>query len=233
MGSFDVAIEELLNQWEPRIGRPTCGPGCSNCCDRTTIFLSSAETLRIVDYQQPDRAQAALLQTLDLSDAASARNSLIDLGPCLFLTESKHCGLYDARPDACRACHVWHAADYCGRDDYDMCTPSELNALRVDRIHELMLAEFDAGRRPFWGQLLPMTAILSQHRDRYLQGEDLSELVDPAWLTTELIEFPLRSYLESERRRLAHDFAADENPMGHPRAANAPERAFLAAFALD
>ena len=233
MGSFDVAIETLLNEWEPRIGRPTCGPGCSNCCERTTVYISSAEALRVVDYRRPDRAQAQRLQTLDLSDTASARNSLIDLGPCVFLDKAGCCGIYEARPDACRACHVWHAADYCGRDDYDMCTPAELNALRVDRIHELMLAELVAGRRPFWGHLLPMTTVLGEYRDRYLQGEDLSAVINPAWLTTELIEFPAPGELESERARLAQQFTTEENPMGQPRAAAARDRAFLSAFPED
>jgi Fe-S-cluster containining protein len=233
MASFDVAIEALLQQWEPKIGRPTCGPGCSNCCERTTVLLSSAEALRIVDYRRPDPAQARRLQTLDLSSAAAALNSLIDLGPCVFLDEAKCCGVYEARPDACRVCHVWHAADYCGREDYDMCTPAELNALRVDRIHESMLDEFEAGRRPFWGQLLPMTAVLSEHRDRYFRGDDLSTLIDSAWLAAELIEFPSAAELKSERTRLAQQFSTEENPMGHPRAADARDRSFLAAFSQD
>lgn len=233
MPSFDVAIEALLSQWAPRIGRPTCGPGCSNCCERTTIFLSSAEALRIVDQKRPDPEQWSLLRTLDCSSSAAARNSLIDLGPCVFLDETKRCSVYEARPDACRACHVWHPADFCGREDYDMCTPAELNALRVDRIHELMLAEWTAGRRPFWGQLLPMTAVLGEHRERYLHGEDLRALIDPSWLVTELVEFPSLAELERERVRLAQQFATEENPLGHPRAENAPDLAFLAAFPLD
>jgi Fe-S-cluster containining protein len=233
MASFDVAIEMLLSQWEPTIGRPTCGPGCSNCCERTTVYVSSAEALRVVDYRRPDPVQTQRLQLLDLSSAASARNSLIELGPCVFLDEANCCGIYEARPDACRVCHVWHGADYCGREDYDMCTPAELNALRVDRIHEVMLSEFAAGRRPFWGQLLPMTVVLGEHRERYVQGEDLRAFIDPAWLTTELIEFPSRAELESERAQLAQQFATEENPLGHPRAAEAPDRRYLDAFPLD
>jgi len=85
-----------------------------------------------------------------------AQNALINLGPCIFLNEASTCEVYQARPDACRACHVWHTAEHCGREDYDMCTPAELNALRVDRIHQLMLEELNLDRRPFWGQLLPM-----------------------------------------------------------------------------
>jgi Fe-S-cluster containining protein len=233
MASFDVAIEALLREWEPKIGRPTCGPGCSNCCEQTTVYISSAEALRVVEFRLPDPAHTARLQTLDLSTPSTARNSLIDLGPCVFLNEAGCCGIYEARPDACRVCHVWHPADYCGREDYDMCTPAELNELRVDRIHEVMLAEFAAGRCPFWGQLLPMTAVLAEHRDCYLQGEDLSTRINPAWLDAELIEFPTRSQLEAEKLRLAHQFAAEENPMGLPRAADAPNRAYLAAFQQD
>ena len=79
----------------------------------------------------------------------AAQNALIDLGPYIFLNEASTCDVYQARPDACRACHVWHTAEHCGREDYDMCTPAEFNALRVDRIHQLMLEELNLGRRLF------------------------------------------------------------------------------------
>ena len=174
-------------------------------------------------------------------DPVEAQNSLIDSGPCVFLNEAGRCGVYEARPDACRACHVWHAAEHCGRDDYDMCSPAELNALRVDRIHQLMLQELDLGRRPFWGQLLPMIATVDRFRGPYLAGENLANQVDPNWVHSELIEFPsngesqtdIRMFLESERQRLKMLFKTEENPMGFPRAADASDRAFLAAFPLD
>jgi len=73
-------------------------------------------------------------------------------------------------------------AEHCGREDYDMCTPAEFNALRVDRIHQLMLEELNLGRRLF---------------------------------------------------RLRTLFRSEENPMGFPRAAAAPDRDFLEAFPLD
>lgn len=170
-----------------------------------------------------------------------AQNSLIDLGPCIFLNETSTCDVYQARPDACRACHVWHTAEHCGREDYDMCTPAELNALRVDRIHQLMLEELNLGRRPFWGQLLPMIVTLDEFQGPYLAGGNLADHVDQRWLQSELIEFPasgrslseVRTFLESERVRLRILFRSEENPMGFPRAADAPDRDFLKAFPLD
>ena len=161
--SFDVALESLLTAWEPRIGRPTCGPGCSRCCERSTIFISSAEALRMLEFvgensdlrAEWQRRVVRLRENHD-DGPVEAQNALINLGPCIFLNEASTCEVYQARPDACRACHVWHTAEHCGREDYDMCTPAELNALRVDRIHQLMLEELNLDRRPFWGQLLPM-----------------------------------------------------------------------------
>lgn len=238
--SFDVALESLLYEWEPKIGPPTCGPGCSGCCERSTIFLSSAEALRIHNFVENTplhsqwRVRAASLRDLVFEDAASAHNSLIDLGSCVFLDDTRRCGVYDVRPDACRACHVWHPAEFCSREDYDMCTPSELNALRVDRIHELMIEEFKQGRFPFWGQLLPMIAVFDEHKERYLNGEDIRSRIEPLWLETELIEFPDdRAFLEADRARLKQLFAEEENPMGYPRVAASPDRSFLAAFPLD
>ncbi len=246
--SFDVALESLLSEWEPRIGRPTCGPGCSRCCERTTVIISSSEALRVLDFAGEDsdwqsewRRRSSKLRESGHDDPVEAQNALIDLGPCTFLDDEGSCGIYEARPDACRACHVWHTADHCGREDYDMCTPAELNALRVDRIHELMIKELDLGRRPFWGQLLPMVATLDDLRDRYAAGEDLSGEVDQRWLQSELIEFParerspadIRAFLETERGRLKSLFGSELNPMGFPRAADAPDREFLEAFPLD
>ena len=246
--SFDVALESLLADWEPRIGRPTCGPGCSRCCERMTVIISSAEALRLLDHigdnsdlRNEWQRRAATLRAAPHDDPVESQNALIDLGPCTFLNDEGSCGIYEARPDACRACNVWHAADHCGREDYDMCTPAELNALRVDRIHGLMLEELDLGRRPFWGQLLPMVVSVDEHRDRYTAGDDLADTVDQNWLQSELIEFParqgtpsdIRIFLETERERLKQLFGAEENPMGYPRCADAPDRDFLAAFPLD
>jgi len=28
LADFDVALENLLSAWEPRLGKPSCGPGC-------------------------------------------------------------------------------------------------------------------------------------------------------------------------------------------------------------
>ncbi len=246
--SFDVALESLLTEWEPRIGRPTCAPGCSRCCERSTIFISSAEALRMLEFvgENSDlradwQRRVVRLRENPNDDPVEAQNALIDLGPCIFLNETSTCDVYEARPDACRACHVWHTAEHCGREDYDMCTPAELNALRVDRIHQLMLEELNLGRRPFWGQLLPMIATVDEFQGPYLAGKNLANQVDATWVQAELIEFPasglslskVRTFLESERVRLRTLFRSEENPMGFPRAAAAPDRDFLEAFPLD
>ena len=213
-----------------------------------TVTVASDEALRMLEFveaNQPalldkvDRRAQALAEAPPAPDAAL--NALLDLGPCTFLTAEGRCGVYKVRPDTCRACHVWHPAEYCGREDYDMCTPAELNALRVEAIHARMLAEIEAGRRPFWGQLAPMVWALNKHRGAYLKGADLSRVIAEQWQDAELIEFPcpggtraeIRSVLESEREALRLIFDEEPAPMGYPRAAEAPDRDYLAAFPLD
>jgi Fe-S-cluster containining protein len=203
---------------------------------RMLEFVGENSDLR-ADWQR----RVVCLRKNPNDDPVEAQNALIDLGPCVFLDEAGSCGVYEARPDACRACHVWHTAEYCGREDYDMCTPAELNALRVDRIHQLMLNELDLGRRPFLGQLLPMVATLDEFQGPYLAGENLANQVDATWIQSELVEFPasgqslseVRTFLEKERVRLGTLFRSEENPMGFPRAADARARDFLKAFPLD
>ncbi len=244
---FDVAIENLLGEWEPRIGRPTCGPGCAHCCERMTVTVSSAEALGIVELTESRRpglldAISGSLATLAPPRSPDAAiDALLDLGSCAFLDAERRCTVYEERPDACRACYVWHPAEQCGRREFDMCTPAELNALRVDVIHSRMLAELDAGRRPFWGQIAPMVDVLARHRRAYRDGMDLHDAVDPAWLESELIEFPqpggsaadIRGFLEAERATLRRIFEEESSPMGYPRGAEAPDRDYLAAFPLD
>ncbi len=118
--SFDVALESLLTAWEPRIGRPTCGPGCSRCCERSTIFISSAEALRMLEFvgENSDlraewQRRVVRLRENHADGPVEAQNALINLGPCIFLNEASTCEVYQARPDACRACHVWHTAEHC------------------------------------------------------------------------------------------------------------------------
>lgn len=242
---IDVDVRRLLDEWAPAIGAPTCGPGCSACCERMTVVATSAEALRLLDLLDADPGAAGIgaeravrMERLEsalsaLVSADAAKNHLLDLGPCVFLNERGDCGVYEARPDACRACYVWHEARFCGREDYDMCAPAELNALRVDKAYERMLAEYGARRKPFWGFLLPVVWLAEQRREDYFRGADLSQELDAAWIDTELIEFPSREELERERVENARMFAEEESPMGFPRATRAKNRAFLDAFALD
>ena len=226
---IDFHIQELLGEWEPRIGRPTCGPGCSACCERMTVIVSSAEALRIVD-EEPAFAEQVdnLIQRLP---PMPKLDDVLDLGPCVFLGAG-NCSIYDSRPDACRACYVWHDAHFCGRNDFDMCTPAELNSLRLQHLHQRMTGEFAQGLRPFRGYLLPAVWLICRHRAEYLRGENLAPLANPDWIKTELLEFPTREALLSEKAEHDAVFAEEENPMGFPKAGRAKDRSLLAAFDL-
>ncbi len=213
-----------------------------------SVTVSSAEALRILDFaeaNEPDTLDKVEQRIGALGEPSPAPdvalNRLLDLGPCSFLSGDGLCAVYPVRPDACRACLVWHPPEFCGREDFDMATPSELNERRVDVVYGCMLAEIDAGRRPFWGQLAPMVWALRAHRRAYLDGVDLSHVIEERWQQSELIEFPrrggaladIRAYLESERESLRGIFEQEPSPMGFPRASEAPNRDYLAAFPLD
>ena len=227
---IDVQIEELLGKWEPQIGSPTCGPGCSACCERMTVIVSSDEALQIVD-EAPEFAEGvdALVERLPVN---STLDDVLDLGPCVFLSDQGHCQIYDSRPDACRACYVWHEARFCGREDFDMCTPAELNSLRLRHLHERMTEEFTRGRQAFRGFLLPAVWMMRRYRKEYLQGDDISRNANPDWLRAEIVEFPTIDQLHSEKSELDAVFRKEENPMGFPRASRAKDRSLLAAFDL-
>lgn len=237
---IDVAIERLLDEWRPRIGEPTCRAGCSNCCERTTILISSAEALEIVDHggEALERARPRILERVeDLQRAAprtpqAAIDHIVDQGPCAFL-ENQRCSIYDVRPDACRACLVWHHEWYCGRPDYDMTTPVELMELRVRKIHQRMLAEFRAGRRPFLGQLAPVVGFMGRWRDAYAAGEDLSGEAHPAWDELELLSFPTREELRRDWIALEAAFRREPHPLAMPRGTEARSREDLAPFKID
>jgi len=231
---LDALLDALLDEWAPRIGRPTCGPGCSNCCERMTVLITAPEALalaRTTRDRWSGRVARLTVRTEDSPD--EARNALLEQGSCVFLESDGNCGVYEQRPDACRACHVWHEPWYCGRPDWEMCTPAELNQLRIENAYRRMLAEFDAGRRPFWGYLLPAVALIAEHGDAYAAGEDLRERTPDAWLATELIEFPDRERLLREQQEHQSAFAEESNPMGSPRAADAPGRDYLRPFRED
>ena len=233
MADFDVALENLLAAWEPRLGRATCGPGCDRCCRRMTVLMTSAEGLGLIRHPAAEqrrrqiRDRAASLPAG--SDAETAVNALLDQGACVFL-DNRRCSVHPSRPDGCRAAHVWHESWYCGREDYDQCVPAELNGLRVARVYERMLGEIELGRRPFWGFILPVAHLLAEHADAYRSGEDLADCVPDHWLSTELVEFPSRERLLDEQADHRRIFAEETAPLGSPRAADAESRAHLAAF---
>ena len=226
---IDVEISRLLEEWKPRIGAPTCGPGCSRCCERMTVIVSSAEALRLVD-EAPGFAEK-VEGAVERLGAEATLNDILDLGPCVFLGEGK-CQAYEFRPDACRACYVWHDSRFCGREDFDMCTPAELNSLRLGRLYERMVGEFNDGRRPFRGYLLPAVWLMQRRRAEYLAGEDLRVGVDQGWIDADLVEFPTLEELRAEKAGLDEVFEGEENPMGFPRAGRVKDRAVLEAFDL-
>lgn len=226
---IDVEIGQLLTAWAPRIGEPTCGPGCSGCCERMTVIVSSAEALAIVDEAPAITGRIGPLMERLTPDATL--DDLLDLGPCVYLENGK-CMVYASRPDACRACYVWHDSAYCGHPNFDMCVPSELNHLRLLSLRERMTREFELGRRPFRGYLLPVVSLLAKRREAYLGGEDLRRGLDPRWLRHDLLEFPTRAQLRKEADDLDQVFDREYNPMGFPRAERAKDRSLLEAFDL-
>ena len=136
LADFDIALQALLDDWAPRLGRPTCGPGCDRCCRRMTVLMTSAEALDLLAHPtaaprlQMLRARAAALPSE--ADPKRALDALLDQGPCVFLDQGR-CGVHAARPDGCRAAYVWHEPWFCGRPDYDQCVPAE-PAVRVARV---------------------------------------------------------------------------------------------------
>ena len=237
---IDVAIGRLLDDWRPRIGDPTCRAGCANCCKRTTILISSAEALEIIDKggEAVERARPRIIERVNgimaapLSSPQDGIDALIDQGPCAFL-EDNRCSIYDVRPDACRACLVWHHEWYCGHLEYDMVTPVELMELRIREIHHKMLAEFDAGRWPFMGQLAPTVGFMGRYRDGYVAGESLTGEATDQWHDLELLMFPSRETLEEDLAGLEASFREQPHPLAMPSGAEARRRDDLAPFKIN
>lgn len=251
---FDQLIQNQLDQWEPKIGRPTCGAGCSNCCHHTSVVITPLEALRVLDYIESlpsekatifrnrweTRMEQLALQLTEVENEKEALSTLLNFGSCAFL-ENHLCGVYTARPDACRSFYVWHSADKCGQTSIEMCPPAELAQFRIEQFYATLLAEAEAARVPFWGHLMVMVALMDQHRDAYLEGADLSQQVNPIWSQTGLVNFielestdeDIISFLQSEKAKYAKLFAEEPWPMGLPRVANVQHRSELDAFVLD
>lgn len=239
---FDIELADLLRAWAPAIGRPACAAGCDRCCRRMTVLMTSAEALRLVDHlrARPDwealrdtiRAKCAQLRKSLPAPPDRALNALLDLGPCVFL-EGGNCGVYAARPDGCRAAHVWHDSWYCGRPEYDQCVPAELHRARAREAFRLTLSEMEAGRRPYWGHILPAVWLMLERDEEYLCGNDLSAGLDPAWIASDLIEFPTREQVLREQFEIETAFQREDYPFGAPRASECSSREDLRAFRID
>ncbi len=237
-----MQIGALLEGWKPALGKPSCGPGCDRCCRRMSVLMTSAEATRLVDAlrRRPDfdalrakiTARAAELERALPASPQAALDALLDLGPCVFL-EDRKCSVYPARPDGCRAAFVWHEPWYCGRPQYDQCVPAELNAERVEQVYRLLLAELDAGRRPYIAQILPAAWLMLEHGAAYGAGADLAERIDPAWIAAELVEFPAREQAIRERDQHRAIFRDEPDPLGSPRASQCRSRDELRAFRTD
>ena len=247
---FDAAIRERLRVWRTRIGDPSCGAGCSGCCERTTLVVSSAEACRLLDWlaaKSPKRLSdlrkawherlGRLRRNLhlDMSEAESI-NTLLREGGCLLLQNSQ-CSVYEARPDTCRSVYVWHESAFCGREEYDTCTPAELQQLRIDRMFEVLLDESQAGRVPFVGHLSVVLALMDKYREQYDRGEDLMRLIDRFWVETSMLRFfntsgKLEDALHAERHEYRTLFTQQAWPLGQPKMADVQSRGDLQAFHL-
>lgn len=252
---LDQHIQNQLDVWESKVGRPTCSAGCSNCCRHTTVIISPPEALRILEYvsdlpaekgaffrnrwkERMERLERQL--NTGVENEQEAVSTLLNFGSCAFL-DGHLCGVYSARPDACRSFYVWHSADKCGQPNIEMCPPAELAQLRIEQFYATLLEEAEAGRLPFWGHLLVMVGLMDQHRDAYLDGADLSQVLAPIWSKTGLIHFikpentaeGIVSFLKREQVEYAKLFAEEPWPMGLPRVTNARDRNDLDAFILD
>jgi len=120
---FDGRIALRLAEYEGRGGRIFCGRGCRACCTLTVDCgfgeaLLVAETLSGVQ----ERALNAYVQRLRelLPKVADLKGYLRmqrrELGDCPFLDDKGACGVYAARPFACRALFSTRPADWCGVD---------------------------------------------------------------------------------------------------------------------
>lgn len=251
---FDEKIEQLLIRWLPKIGQPSCGAGCSACCQTSTVIVSTVEAGRVLDHFEAQSSQsgsefrkrwqqnvARIRKHLaaDMSEQ-DAIDVLVNQGSCVFLS-GKLCGIYEARPDPCRSFYVWHSPEYCGRLDFDMCSPAELKEVRINQLYDAMRREIRAGRIPFWGHLLVMVSIMDQHRAAYENGEALCGRVDPIWSQTGLVRFfdpratrsDMESVIDSEQAEFKRLFAEEPWPLGAPKVANTTSRQELDAFPID
>ncbi|HET6568059.1 MAG TPA: YkgJ family cysteine cluster protein [Rhodothermales bacterium] len=245
----DALTAKLLGHLHPQVGAPTCARGCSNCC-RVAVGASTGEVLALLQYvdEQPEGALADFrgivqrhIASLERAFSQSeepeappldALTVVWGLGPCAFLQPDGACGIYPARPHACRAVHVWHENTICGGRAPQTLVPAELIEIRNAFFLDTLMEEVEAGRFPFWGQLTLVAHYLLNYGNEYARGDDLEPVVDERWLKAGLITFPgkrprtqasVRRHLKAAMQR-EEDVFRQERPYGLPRALSAKNR---------
>lgn len=230
-----------LREWGPKLGPPTCHKGCSNCCI-APVCATSAEAAYLIGYiqaQSPEEADR-LLGVIDAHVDLIARhfasigrtdNPVLEvwkLGKCPFLVGNA-CGIYPARPYACRAVHVWHDNQFCGSSVGYSRVPLELIESRDRAFWETLKREVVERRRPFWGQLSVVSYFVLLHAELYFRGGDLRTVIDAPWMETGLVQFPPDESLEGIAhwidRRIGEleELYSDPKKCGLPSASNAKD----------
>lgn len=168
-----------------------------------------------------------------LRGLARARLEAPALGPCPMLADAQ-CTAYAERPVACRTQFVWHDARACDAPGFVACTPAEFLEVRYLAFLDSLIAEADAGRVPFWGELGLMLAVLERHGCDYREGVDLRPRLDPRLCAEGWLKFapgedaPQRaSALRARREQESERFANRPAPLGMPRILRTADRSSL------
>lgn len=205
--AIDGKIEQLLDNWAPTIGTPTCKDGCSNCC-RGEIVASTAEVRQLLDFiadqsmefandfskKTDDHIERLKKSFSEVAEAASrtAEQKINLIGVCPFLN-NRSCSIYEGRPYACRAMHSWKDSKNCGKATDNAGTPLGLYEARSHYFSEAMKQEAREGRYPFFGQLSIVVYYLLKFRDSYEEGVEFSNIIDPFWKDVGMLWFPYQN----------------------------------------
>lgn len=120
---FDEEIRAAAGDYSAGGGTVHCGRGCLNCCS-LAVHASFAEALRVADALNERHATALEKHVARLQEHLAGVSELRSylrlhrqtIGACPFLEEDGACGVYAARPYACRALLSTRPAEWCGID---------------------------------------------------------------------------------------------------------------------
>lgn len=119
---LDAQIQTELANYQSHGGRIFCGKGCHNCCT-LTVNASLPEALLVAEALSgpQDELERYISELRQLLPEATDLKSYLQmqrnqLGTCPFLEADGACGVYAARPFACRALLSTRPADWCGVD---------------------------------------------------------------------------------------------------------------------